>query len=192
MKANYELKATLLNNGVYQDYTKIRKMLYKQEINNEEYFEYLGYLGNETAKECSRIQNANFQRTKRLKNRITTMLKLGTCKFITITFKDDVLNNTSEETRRQYVRRWLSKYGYYVANIDYGKTTEREHYHAIVLCDRIEKTWQYGFIDIKTARTKNASELRLAKYISKLTNHAIKTTTKQSRLIYSKDFSKLN
>lgn len=191
MKTNYKLKAELLNNGTFEDFSKVRKMLYHEEIDTTTFFEYLSTLGTENAKECSRILNANIQRTKRLKNRIAEMLALGQCKFITITFRNDVLESTSQLTRRRYVSRWLSQYGYYVANIDFGSHTEREHYHAILLVNHLEKTWPYGFIDIKTARTKNASNVRLAKYISKLTNHAIKETTKQQRLIYSKDFSKL-
>lgn len=192
MKTNYKLKAELLNNGTFEDFTKVRKMLYQEEIDDIAYIDYLSYLGNENAKECSRILNANIKRTIRLKRRIAKMLSLGKCKFITITFRNDVLESTSKDTRRQYVRRWLQQYGYYIANIDFGSHTEREHYHAIILADYIPKTWQHGFIDIKTARTKNASNVRLAKYISKLTNHAIKETTKQQRLIYSKTLSKLN
>lgn len=191
-KTNYELKAKLLNNGTYNDFQSVRKMLYYEEIDTTTFFEYLNALGSENAKECSRILNANIQRTLRLKNRIAQMLSLGTCKFVTITFTNEVLDKTTKDTRRQYVRRWLQQYGYYIANIDFGSHTEREHYHAIILADYIPKTWLHGFIDVKTARTKNASNVRLAKYISKLTNHAIKETTKQQRLIYSKTLSTLH
>ena len=74
---------------------------------------------------------------------------------------------------------------FYVANIDFGKNTEREHYHALVLVDRINDTWDYGFTWFERVH-RSDSAATLAKYVSKLTNHAIKETTKRSCYIYSR------
>ena len=73
------------------------------------------YLYNEALK----INKADLNRNVRLKNRISKYLSMGNCLFLTLTFDDSVLNNTSEDTRRQYVRKWLKKYSsYYIANIE--------------------------------------------------------------------------
>ena len=43
------------------------------------------------------------KKTIRVRRKILKMMVLGSCSFLTLTFKDDVLNSTSEETRRRYV-----------------------------------------------------------------------------------------
>ena len=74
-----------------------------------------------------------------------------------------------------------------MANIDYGKTTGREHYHAVITSEtKPPKSWKYGFIDILKVKTTDNDTTRISKYISKLTNHAIKHTTKSKRIIYSR------
>lgn len=136
--------------------------------------------------EAVRIVNADRQRTKRLRNRITQYLCSGNCLFLTLTFDDDCLNNTSEDTRRQYVRKWLkSVSNHFVANIDYGKKNGREHYHAVVLVDKVDySTWTHGAINGQKVKS-TYDDVALAKYICKLTNHAIKNTTQRKALIYS-------
>lgn len=139
-------------------------------------------------KECVRINDAYRHRVKRLRNKIAYMLVTGNCLFVTLTFTDTCLEKTSVETRRKYVRRFLKQYGnYYVANIDYGGKNDREHYHAVIMCDCIpSNAWQFGFSKIKNVRSVNDS-IKLSKYISKLTNHAIKDTAKGCRIIYPKN-----
>lgn len=141
-------------------------------------------------KECMKINHAEYERTKRLKNRIATMLLSGCC-FITLTFNDDTLLNTSEKQRRVAVSRYLKEYGcMYVANIDYGAKNKREHYHALINCDKIDFTnWRkYGNINAERVKNKDieSDKIKLSKYIAKLSNHAIKETTKRSCLIYSR------
>lgn len=143
--------------------------------------------------EGRKINNASYHRTKRLKERIEWMLEKDKGYFITLTFTDDTLNSTSAETRKVYVKRWLKENCfYYVANIDYGSENKREHYHAVVILKdkRMNfKEWhKYGALlseTINTSRSKKTS-LKLAKYVDKLTNHAIKETTKRQALIYSR------
>ena len=142
------------------------------------------FLYNETLK----INKADLNRNCRLKKRIAKYLSMGQCLFLTFTFNDMCLNNTSEETRRKYVRRFLKSYSNcYVANIDYGLENEREHYHAVMVYPfRIDSTeWPHGFSNIK--KVKIGSESAISKYINKLTNHAIKNTSKRNALIYSQD-----
>lgn len=101
--------------------------------------------------------------------------------FVTLTFTDEVLNNTSEQTRHRYASRWLNQNTRnYIANVDYGHENHREHYHAVVALSTSDfEAWEHGFSNIKPITTckgkKTAS--RVAKYITKLTNHAEKLTT---------------
>lgn len=112
------------------------------------------------------------------------------CSFLTLTFTDDVLASTSEDTRRRYVARFLKSISQnYVGNIDYGKLNEREHYHAIVEGDQLDlSSWTYGFTKcIKVGYSDIITDTaRLSKYINKLSNHATKKTTKGKKIIYSR------
>lgn len=137
--------------------------------------------------EGEKLNNARYHRVKRLKERIKLMLDMGLCTFITLTFRDDVLDKTSEETRRKYVKRYLKGLSpCYVANIDYGGMNGREHYHAIVIGDFTDlNTWSYGFQKNEKIRHTDKDIEKLSKYVSKLTNHAIKDSTKGHKVIYS-------
>lgn len=145
-------------------------------------------------KECMKINHAEYERTKRLKNRVATMLLNGSCIFLTLTFTDATLKETTPQQRRVAVSRYLKQYNcMYVANIDFGKDetkTMREHYHALINCDKVEfESWRkYGNINAKRVRNKDieSDKTKLSKYIAKLSNHAIKETTKRSCLIYSR------
>lgn len=164
-----------LNNYSYQDLENERK-------------EFINLYGSTTFKVANNVNQASYKRVARLKERIREAVESGSAWFITITFNNDTLVNTNEKTRRVYVSRWLKSLSpFYVANIDYGAKNSREHYHAIITSDkRPPKSWSYGFVDIlKVATTENDTK-RISKYISKLTNHAIKHTTKSKRIIYSR------
>lgn len=137
--------------------------------------------------ELMRIENADSQRVKRLKGRINDMLIQEDCQFITLTFKDSVLNETTADERRRFVRDFLKREcNTYVANIDFGSKNHREHYHAVGtgLQMHYKKWHKYGAIKCIPIYANNAAAL--AKYVAKLTNHAIKETTKRSALIYSR------
>lgn len=128
--------------------------------------------------------------TRRVRRKITEIIVFCPSSFLTLTFNDAVLSNTTEETRRTYVRKFLKSISdNYVANIDYGKKNEREHYHAVVEGQNLDlSAWTYGFIH---AQKVGYSELltdtaRLSKYINKLSNHATKETTKRKKIIYSR------
>lgn len=148
--------------------------------------------------ECEKINKAEYERTKRLKKRVASMLNAGPCLFLTLTFTDDTLAKTNEKQRRVGVCRFLKQLNCrYVANIDFGvdKTkTMREHYHAIVQHDLIDKDtlneWRkkYGNIDAKRVRLndRDKSTTKMSKYIAKLSNHAIKEMARRSALIYSR------
>lgn len=168
------------------DYGIIAKNKYEDEF-TDLLFKY----GRKWLKEAQKVNLASYKRINRLKERISLYLSLGQCIFATLTFNDDVLNSTTEKQRRVMVSRFLKGCSKkYVANIDYGnddKYSHREHYHALVLTDFINDHWSGGFAWYEKVRTDNTNNDKLlAKYISKLCNHAIKDSTKRACYIYSR------
>ena len=172
-------------NGLY--YPSLINYSY-QELENE-LTNFVNLYGYTTLKVANNLNRASYYRTARLKERIREAVLSGSAWFITITFNPETLSKTNEKTRRVYVSRWLkSLTPFYVANIDYGLKNEREHYHAVITSDqRPPKSWSYGFVDILKVKTTEIDTKRVSKYISKLTNHAIKNTTKSKRIIYSRE-----
>lgn len=195
MKPDYELKSKVLKTNYCQlvkEHKKTKWLLSQNEFDNlkliyqlEEQQEVLRNL--EYYREAEKICKATSNRNTRLRSRIEQLISKDSV-FVTLTFTDDVLKSTSFDTRRRYVTRFLKTYDVpYVANLDFGAKNGREHYHGIIQIDHINPTeWQYGALNVKKIR-KSSEPLALAKYVSKLTNHAIKETTKRSAIIYSRD-----
>lgn len=147
------------------------------------------YKGFDLWNEAKKLNYSYYKRNGRLSSHISSMLKMGDCLFLTLTFTDTVLQKTSSDTRRQYVRKFLKSYSdYYVANIDFGKKNGREHYHAVIFTDKVSNSdWKFGAINFERIVVQEGSNKKLAKYVNKLTNHAIKETCKGNRIIYSKN-----
>lgn len=143
-------------------------------------------------RECEKINHAEYKRANRLQKRIGDMLTSGPCLFLTLTFNNGALSNTSAKKRRVAVSRFLKSTGCrYVANIDFGSKNHREHYHAVIQCSKIDgKKWteKWGAINFKSIRLKETKTdaKKLAKYTAKLSNHAIKETCCRGALIYSR------
>lgn len=195
------IKRDCLLDGSYNLYKDFCKTCYFAHLNNEQlpecfYNDFYNKFNPVQLVYCDRLYNAYIKRVQRLKDRIQSMLLSGQCIFLTLTFTDDILNNTNALTRRKYVRRYLKLVSKsYVANIDFGSKKEREHYHALVFGDNINYSNWHKIGAIKGERVRfnkdsdnNSTNTKLAKYISKLTNHSIKETTHNSYIIYSKSF----
>lgn len=188
--------------GTYKDYSRSMYLehcindfgdITKLEQYNPGYKDYINLYDFEIWKEAERINNASRARTKRLKERIRSILENYDSTFVTLTFTDETLKNTTFETRKRYVIRYLKSYGVpYVANVDYGEDYGREHYHAVIGTQSLNyKDWRSnGSINgkkiVKKTNLECKGDLKLAKYITKLTNHAIKETCKRNALIYSR------
>ena len=153
----------------------------------EELQQFYRWFNQEEWAEAHRINKASYARVKRLKSRIASMLESGQCLFLTLTFTNETLAKTTEDTRRQFVRRYLKSFDVpYVANIDYGKKNGREHYHAVIQCESVDYS-KYTYGAINGERIRSADDyVKLSKYVAKLTNHAIKETNKRQVIIYSK------
>ena len=167
-------------------------------------------LANDIYKACELINDAYYQRLHRLKARVERMCDIGCC-FLTLTF-DDMIEQTNETTRRKYVQRFLNGFDVpYIANVDYGSTNGREHYHAVI-CAPLEQlaleTWGKGYVyyeEVGTTRvyrddkgiyerkpkkrdeTPEHNGARTSKYMNKLTNHAIKETAKGHNIMYCRN-----
>lgn len=224
---NY-IKRWLLDSGVYDNYRKKQKGIYytlllERMTNNCELNEFeQGYdfkfvveqkakysyyrdldlqLTDFELKTCERLFNNKRSRILRLKKKLKKYIYEYDCLFLTFTFRNKVLDTTTESTRRVYISRFLRDLiiPFYVANIDYGDLNEREHYHAIVATDFINpKLYKYGIIKIERIIKNDSSIKKISTYINKLSSHAFKDSTGQSRLIYSrktikrKSITKLN
>lgn len=158
--------------------------------------------------ECYKIVSADVQRKKRLRQRVERIMEKGSTYFLTLTFNDETLSNTDVKTRRTYVARFLKSVSDdYVGNVDFGKLNGREHYHAVIHSDKLDDIqyqftnrfgwicsdceqfadWsKLGFYSIKSCGKDEKDKQKLAWYVSKLTNHAVKETTKRNALIYSR------
>lgn len=149
--------------------------------------------GKETFKAVERIRNSLVKRKQRVKERITHMLSTyDEVVFLTLTFKTPVLKSTTEEERRACVVSFLKSIHFsYVANIDYGKKNGREHYHCVVasrLSAHAILFWRskFGRIGFEQINNHITDASKIGQYIAKLTNHAIKKTTKRQAIIYSR------
>lgn len=201
MKADYTKKSEIMQSGLDKlqrdcqkvimahnyEWTDARlAMSYEDALEIEHYM--MRY-NTDDWKEAHRINDARYKRVQRLRSRISSMIDKP-CVFVTLTFTDDILDSTSCDSRRKYVRRYLASQGeQFIANLDYGGKNGREHYHAIIQADKIDcKPWskKCGNVDVKKVRTQGESETRIAKYMAKLTNHAIKETASSKRIIYSR------
>lgn len=136
------------------------------------------------------INQSKYKRVQRIKKRVEEIVLSGSAIFVTLTFTDSVLDSTTVETRKKYVKRYLkSNCSIYVANKDFGATNGREHYHAIVNSPTkldLSQWFQYGAINVQKVRQSNKDLTKVSKYVAKLTNHAIKETATNQRLIYSR------
>lgn len=143
------------------------------------------------------LKEAQARKRKRLFYRILTMLKESEKSkdlyFLTFTFTDDVLKNTSQKTRIRYIKQFLlEQTSQYILNCDYGKTTEREHYHAIAKAKYhyiVYTLYRYGNIKgepINKLKRFTRANKSLEEIAESLTAHATKNTTKDTKIIYSR------
>lgn len=133
------------------------------------------------------LNNSKYKRKQRVQKKVSPIIQSHSGLFLTLTFTDEVLSSTQEHIRRKYVQRWCkANSSIYAANIDYGDKKAREHYHAVLQGDHVGK-WPYGFMKVQRIKVNGTSEEKLSKYITKLTNHAIKKTAQLKRLIYSRN-----
>ena len=188
-KYNNDLKSYVIYYRIY-DFVKDKKReIYKNSEDTETLLSWVSYLRNKDTTDCAlRLLESDYRKSKKIRDKIAELVASGQAVFITLTFTDDIMSKTSLLTRRKYVARYLKQQSkVYVANIDFSPKKEREHYHAVVsnVCNL--KEWTYGFAYAEKVRTRANDSIRVARYVAKLTNHALKVKALNIRLIYSRN-----
>ena len=153
------------------------------------------FSGSILEKSINNINRSRYARKTRLNRFIEALLNYTDCIWVTLTFTDETFSKCSQETLKKYVKNFLSAHSdFYIANVDYGGINGRLHYHAIIGCQdlNLENWHKYGAIKVARIHKGKYCAEKLSKYISKLTNHAIKETCKGNRIIYSKKLRLIN
>ena len=130
---------------------------------------------------------AERSKRKRIKRKLLEWQESNELYFVTMTFNEEYLNNTTEKQRETDVKQSLNHNStMYIANKDFGKERGREHYHALVCNLSLKQLRTYrksmGFVDAKKVTRCLGTAID---YLMKLTNHSLKETSGK-RLIYSR------
>ena len=161
---------------------------------------------------CENMISAYYMRLRRIRSFVGKMFSISMVDsfrspyFLTIKFTDDVLDSTSDVTRKKYVSNWLNDFdGHYCANKDFGSQTNREHYHAILLTYQADEVfrngknryhwefnpWTKGHLDVQKINLDSSDLERTTHYLDKVSFHSLKESTSCSRIMYSrKDIDK--
>lgn len=189
-------KAYLVESGLYSSFRKYKSEERKSGRLNGGIINAMGFTYYLKEKNinyyyCNCLQHSYYKKRLRLSKKIEEAISSDRAIFLTLTFSDNVFETTTRETRRRYVARYLKEEcSFYVANIDFGKDNNREHYHAVVIpkssLNLFKWSKKYGFTYIRHIKTREEPRI-LSTYITKLTSHALKETTGRERLIFSRD-----
>lgn len=202
-KYDNAFKQNVLLEGIDKQVAKTKREEYKKSIEkviddngivetimvNGCYYDFIDYCKNVPVLDCAmRLNESKYRKAKKVRDKISELVLSGKAIFITLTFTDNTFAKTSVITRRRYVARYLKANSKnYVANIDFGAIKGREHYHALVDNDIDFTKWhKYGAIKVERVKTSESDLSRVALYVSKLTNHALKVGENAPRLIYSR------
>lgn len=163
-----------------------------EQYNHERYFSHLNNVSFDYIKEYEQLLSARYMKVSRIKKRLVYLFnRYQYIWFCTFTF-DNYYLNKCDRTKRDLIKSCIDNYDFkYILNIDYGKTTEREHYHCILATNKEINIHNYlqdnysCFCSAKKVRISDNDLKRLSKYINKLTNHCVKSTTKRQRIYYN-------
>lgn len=164
------------------DYNKYRKYCFNNQIEFEK------------DKKLESILCSRYNKVRRIKEHLIYMYhKKIYLYFITFTF-DDVYIDKCDRTKKDLIKKSLMSFDedlYYILNVDYGKTSEREHYHCIVGTNsKLDLNLYLKFVypcftKTELIRFDSNSFKKIPKYINKLSNHAIKESTRSSRIVFN-------
>lgn len=145
-------------------------------------------------KKLESLLSSRYQKVSRIKQHFVWLLqKKKYFYFVTFTFDDEHIK-LCDRSRKDLIKKSLYSFDneiYYILNIDYGKQTERLHYHAIIGTNRCSDFNQHlldnypCFIKVENIRLDKNSIIKLPKYLNKLSNHAVKRSTRNSRILYN-------
>lgn len=179
-------KRELYKQGKLYDYEKATP--YATPIKLGEFSEF----NPEDVSEALKMRENRKNKTHRLKERMTywAMNRHYSVQihFVTFTLTNKTLEATTQDTRIQSIRRLLSTFTLdYWGNVDYGKTTQREHYHFVVVTEKgvnveleLEKITEKGFICVEPVGDEYSDIGSLSNYTDKLSLHALKIDTERN------------
>lgn len=164
------------------------------DYNKSRYYAFKNGLYFEDNKDYQKILNARYCKSSRIKKRLVFLIThFDYLYFCTFTFDDSTLSKC-DRTKKDLIKNTLNRFSsdiHYILNVDYGKKNEREHYHCIIgtnysldLRNFLKSNYPF-FTSCDRIGTSSNDIKRLSKYINKLTNHCIKDTTKNKRIIYN-------
>lgn len=180
------VKKDLYYNNLIELYDDEQGVFFKTTINHEWADFVYKNRSNEEIDCALLLLESKKRKALKVREKISALVLSGRAVFLTLTFRDDVLQSTTPATRRRYVARFLkSVSGEYVANIDFSPDINREHYHAVITSRVDLNSWVYGFAFAEKMRCHKNDLVKVSKYITKLTNHALKIDA--TRLIYSRN-----
>lgn len=131
-------------------------------------------------KELNNHIKAEVSRKKRLRKRLKLLLEKEHCYFLTFTIKNKYINNALNTFITKLKKKVLKGY-LYVFNVDYGKTTQRLHFHCVIGISKklnsidykvFTKLWSYGSVNFLYINNKKDSNIQ--KYLTKQQLHISK------------------
>lgn len=140
------------------------------------------------------VINSRYCKVSRIKKRLVYLLTYTKYHyFVTFTFDNNIINKC-DRTKRDLIKNTLNNFSadiLYILNVDYGSQTEREHYHCIVGTNDDNDFNSYlkltypCFSHCQHIRLNSNDIKKVSKYINKLSNHCIKDSTKNKRIVYN-------
>lgn len=155
---------------------------------------FYNYIPFEHIPEYDKIINARYCKVSRIKKRLVYLLThRDYLFFLTFTFDDSYINKC-DRTKRDLIKDTLNVISddvLYILNVDYGSTTEREHYHCVIgtnstvnVSDILKHSYPC-FSHCQSIRLTGSDIKKISKYINKLTNHCCKDSTRNKRIVYN-------
>ena len=139
-----------------------------------------------------KILNSRYCKVSRIKKRLVYLIThFDYLYFCTFTFDDNFIKKC-DRSKRDLIKHCIIRLDddvNYILNVDYGKKNEREHYHCIIATNNngnlrnYLKSYYPFFTSCDSINKSNNDIKRLSKYINKLSNHCVKDTTKNKRVV---------
>lgn len=197
---DFSLKGEALSVGLDKAYSAARKWAFLGDSSRLEYLR--ASFAPDLLRVARNVEQGQRAKYARCRDHVAGLVASPKAYFVTLTFKPECLASTSEKTRRRYVSRALKAIegAEYIANIDYGRERQREHYHAIVVCDaRPHFVWwreHCGWVKVKRVGKTERDVKKVALYTTKLARHSLKESTATgevdtARIIYSRGSKRL-
>lgn len=220
-----------INKRLYKEKgISLKAMIYENQYDDEG-IDLIDHLGNDIAKECAyedvakfigvereelisffELQRARKVQNKRVLNHIEYLFKNDYMLiFATFTFDEKNMRNSADTRYQKVIRSFGPEFVEdYIGNIDYGKNTDREHYHFILAVPKGCFEPKYSLVNYEGHKTLVINNMpteivnydggftcfqlinenlkdreKVSKYIAKLTNHSLKV--KQTKIKAKRD-----